>query len=139
MALAIWQAIDRFRGDSVLDTYLYRIAHNVAVSHVKKQLRQVKTSGDSIELAQQDALEQNSLEQNITQQQQLDHLMNAIRQLPVIQRQLVTLSLDGLKQRDIAEILGLSENNVAVRMNRAKKALQQMMVTTSNQGKQEHR
>ncbi len=66
--------------------------------------------------------------------------MNAIRQLPVIQRQLVTLSLDGVKQRDIAEILGVSENNVVVRMNRAKKALQQLMlVTTSNRGKQENR
>lgn len=125
MALAIWQAVERFRGDSVLDTYLYKIAHNVAVAHIKKQLRQIKTSAETIEFAALD-----SLEQNIVRQQQLDRLMQAIRQLPVLQRQLVTLSLDGVKQQDIAEILGISENNVAVRMNRAKKALQQLMTAT---------
>ncbi|MCO7222674.1 RNA polymerase sigma factor [Pleionea sp. CnH1-48] len=122
MALAIWQALDRFRGDSSIETFFYKIAHNVAVGHVKKQVKQVKTSQDTCEVASE-----SSLEQDYSKEQQLDRLMKAIRQLPLIQRQLITLFLDGLKQQDIAEIMGITENNVAVRVNRAKKSLQEIM------------
>ena len=122
MALAIWQSLNNFRGESSLDTFCYRIAHNVAVGHVKKQVKQVKTSNEDYELPATA-----SLEQRASQNQQLDHLMNAIRLLPLIQRQIITLYLDGVKQQDIAEILGMSENNIAVRVNRAKQSLAQLM------------
>jgi RNA polymerase sigma-70 factor (ECF subfamily) len=127
MALAIWQALDTFRGESSIDTFLYRIAHNVAVGHVRKQVKQLKTSPES------DDIPSNlSIEQDLSNDQQLDHLMGAIRQLSLIQRQLITLSLDGVKQQDIAIILGITENNVAVRVNRAKKSLQQIMTNHSS-------
>jgi RNA polymerase sigma factor (sigma-70 family) len=127
MALAIWQALDSFRGESSIETFLYRVAHNVAVGHIKKQVRQIKTSQEN-----HDIPSNLSLEHNLSNNQQLAHLMKAIRQLPLIQRQLITLSLDGVKQQDIAEILGLTENNVAVRVNRAKASLQQIMTKPSS-------
>jgi len=127
MALAIWQAFDSFRGESSQETFLYRIAHNVAVGHVRKQVKQLKTSPES-----HDIPSNLSLEQDLSNDQQLAHLMDAIRQLSLIQRQLITLSLDGIKQQDIAKILGITENNVAVRVNRAKKALQQIMTNNSS-------
>ncbi len=122
MALAIWQALGSFRGESTLETFCYRIAHNVAVGHVKKQVKQVTTCNEEFELPATA-----SLEQGVAQNQQLDRLMQAIRQLPLIQRQIITLYLDGIKQQDIAEILGMSENNIAVRINRAKQALAELM------------
>jgi RNA polymerase sigma-70 factor (ECF subfamily) len=127
MALAIWQALDSFRGESSVETFFYRIAHNVAVGHIKKQVKQIKTLQENYDVPWNV-----SIEKSFSNNQQLEQLMNAIRQLPFIQRQLITLSLDGVKQQDIAEVLGMTENNVAVRVSRAKKSLQQIMTNTSS-------
>lgn len=126
MALAIWQALANFRGESSIDTFCYRIAHNVAVGHIKQQVRQVSTTHEEHDLASE-----LSLEHTIVQEQKLSQLMAAIRQLPIVQRQIVTLYLDGVKQREIADIVGLRENNIAVNINRAKQSLKQLM-TNSN-------
>ncbi|WP_448248291.1 RNA polymerase sigma factor [Thalassotalea agariperforans] len=131
MAIAIWQAMDRYRGESSLSTFLYKICHNVAVGHIKKQMKQIKT------LSQNDDISTSrSLAQDFSQKQELNCLLTAIRQLPLIQRQLITLYLDGVKQQDIAEIMGISENNVAVSINRAKKSLQQIMTKNSTENTQ---
>lgn len=131
MAIAIWQAMDRYRGESSLSTFLYKICHNVAVGHIKKQMKQVKTLSEN-----DDIQTSRSLEQDFSKKQELNCLLSTIRQLPLIQRQLITLSLDGVKQQDIAEIMGFSENNVAVRVNRAKKSLQQIMTNSTPENTQ---
>lgn len=118
MGMAIWQALSSFRGDSSLDTFLYRIAHNVAVSHIKKQVKQITTTNEEYS-----APSAQSLEQTTSDNQSVAQLMSAIRQLPLEQRQVVTLYLDGVKQKDIAEVLGMTENNIGVRINRAKQSL----------------
>ncbi len=122
MALAIWQSLNNFREESSHETFFYRIAHNVAVGHIKKQVNQIKTANEDYDIP-----DITSLEHHVTQDQQLNRLMDAIRQLPLVQRQIITLYLDGVKQQDIAEILGMSENNIAVRINRAKAALSDLM------------
>ena len=122
MALAIWLSLSHFRGESSMDTFCYRIAHNVGVGHVKKQVKKIRTCNEDYDFSATAALEQ-----GVAQDQQLNILMNAIRQLPLVQRQIITLYLDGVKQQDIAEILGMSESNIAVRVNRAKLSLAQLM------------
>jgi RNA polymerase sigma-70 factor (ECF subfamily) len=56
-----------------------------------------------------------------------DHvaLLAAIRRLPIPYRQVITMTLDELPQAEIAAVVGISENNVAVRLNRARKLLRQ--------------
>lgn len=122
MAMAIWQSLNSFRGDSSVETFMYKVSHNVGVGHIKKQIKQVKTTSEDYNIPVV-----TSLEQGISNDQQLIRLMNAIWQLPIIQRQIITLYLDGVKQQDIAEIVGMSENNVAVKINRTKKSLAQLM------------
>jgi len=122
MAMAIWQSLNSFRSDSSVTTFMYKISHNVGVGHIKKQVKQVKTTSEDYDITAV-----SSIEQGISNDQQLTRLMNAIWQLPVIQRQVITLYLDGVKQQDIAEIVGVSENNIAVKINRTKKLLAQLM------------
>ena len=117
MAVAIWQALNSFRGESSLETFMYKVAHNVGVGHIKKQVRQVNTTSEDYNIP-----DVTSLEQRMSNDQQLQRLMNAIWQLPLIQRQIITLYLDGVK-----EIVGMSENNIAVKINRTKKSLAQLM------------
>ena len=61
------------------------------------------------------------------QQGRIERLHAAIRRLPKADASLVLLYLDDLSYREIAEILGISEVNVGVKLNRAKKALAELM------------
>lgn len=122
MAMAIWQSLNSFRGDSSVETFMYKISHNVGVGHIKKQVKQVKTTSEDYDIPVTF-----SLEKGIANDQQLGRLMSAIWQLPLIQRQIITLYLDGVKQQNIAEIVGMSENNIAVKITRTKKSLARLM------------
>lgn len=125
MCLAVWQALNKFRGASSLKTYVLRIAHNKAVNHVAYHANRPKeeefceiTTGQRIE---------SSLEHQQSQSQQVDRLLYHVRQLPIQTRQIVTMSMEGLSYQDIAQVCGVNSNNVGVILNRAKKALMELM------------
>ena len=59
--------------------------------------------------------------------QQEERLLQAIRRLPITYRQAITLSLEGMSYSEIAEILGVGESNVGVRLNRARNMLREML------------
>lgn len=122
--LSVWQALERFKGECAVKTYVYRVAYNRALNHVAKQSRIALHT----EFEDDYSCWQPDPEQHTKGQQQLHQLLFAIRQLPIMQRQLVTLSLDGLSYDDISVITGLSKNNVGVKLSRAKKALRDVLI-----------
>lgn len=117
--LAIWQALESFKGQSLVHTYIYRVAYNKALNHVTKQSR----TPSHQDLDESHLCQQPTPEHTTDTNREIKELMNAIRELPVLQRQLITLSLDGVSYSDIAEITGLGLSNVGVLINRAKKLL----------------
>lgn len=121
--LAIWQALPSFRGDSSLKTFVLRIAHNRAVDHVLAHRRRLDREPleDTLPDPQADPARRASLHQRAEQ------LLHAVRRLPLAQRELVTLALEGLNHQEIAGILGISLNNVAVRLSRARADLQRQL------------
>ena len=126
MCLAVWQALNRFEGNSSLKTYVLRVAHNKAVDHVTyhaKQPFQEHFGGSNDD----QGTESDSPHKQAQQESQLNQLLNAVRQLPIPQRQVVTLSLEGLNYQEIADVCGLTKNNVGVMLNRAKKVLMQQV------------
>ena len=62
-------------------------------------------------------------EQQAAQNNQRTRLMMAIQSLPVIHRQMVVLMLEDLSNAEMAEVMGITENNLAVRLTRARKML----------------
>ena len=119
---AVWKALPRFRGDSKLRTYVLRIAHNRGTTWLARR-RAVELMDDHHRVVDDRA----SLEQIASDRQAVEHLMQAIRKLPVGQRQVLTLVLEGLGHREVGQVLGLSENAVAVRLHRARQAVRQAM------------
>jgi RNA polymerase sigma factor (sigma-70 family) len=118
--LAVWQALPRFRGDCSERTFVFRIAHNRAVSHIDySQRRHVETLDEDAPFAAPGPDPESSL----SQQQRHERLRNAVQDLPIAMRQVVVLTLEGMSNADVAEIVGISENNVAVRLTRARAAL----------------
>jgi len=67
----------------------------------------------------------------MSKKQRMDRLMLTMYQLPMADRQLVTLALEGLSYKEISEILGISVSNVGVKLNRAKAKLNQLLSVES--------
>jgi RNA polymerase sigma-70 factor (ECF subfamily) len=123
IAIAIWQALPRFRRECSERTFVYRIAHNRAITFVSN--KRVQTT--SLETEVESADFRPDPETQISQGQQRQHLLKAISCLPVPYRQVITLALEGLEYAEIADVLGIGENNVGVRLSRARKLLRDLL------------
>lgn len=128
IALAIWQALAHFRGECSERTFVYRIAHNRGLSHV---LRRRPSHQPLEEIGESDQpVDPHPLpEEQAVRTDQREHLMLAVQSLPVTHRQLIVLMLEDLSHSEIADVMGITENNVAVRLTRARKALKDAMGT----------
>ncbi|MBY6064105.1 RNA polymerase sigma factor [Pseudidiomarina sediminum] len=123
MAFEVWRALAKFEQQSALNTYVYRVIHNVAVDHIRRATRRHETALESEVLDDCGVGPDAALQQ--TQQKQ--QLMQAIQRLPLSLRQVTLLRLEDLSDREIAAVLGLTETNVAVRLTRARQHLATLM------------
>lgn len=122
--LAVWRALPQFRGECSERTFVFRIAHNRAVSHVDHwQRRRADTLDDEAPIAAPGPDPEHAL----SQQQRHERLRAAVQSLPLSMRQVVVLVLEGLTHAEVAEILGITENNVAVRLTRARAELSRVL------------
>ena len=126
IALAIWQALPHFRGECSERTFIYRIAHNRALTHVFKR-HPLHQPLDELPQPLEPIDPRPHPDEQVAATHRRDRLRSAVQGLPVAYRQVVMLTLEELSHSEIAEVLGITESNVAVRMNRAKKALKEAM------------
>lgn len=119
IAFAIWKALPAWRGDASLKTFIARIAHNRGVNHVMADRRH----GAHEELPETLLDGRPQPDQQAYRYQQGRQLLKAIRRLPLGIRQVTTLALEGFSHAEIGDILGISVNNVDVRLSRARSAL----------------
>ena len=126
IALAIWQALPRFRGECSERTFVFRIAHNRGLTHVWRR-RPAHQPLDELEESDQPVDPRPHPDEQAAQVDQRARLMSAIQSLPVTHRQMIVLMLEGFSHAEMAEVMGITENNVAVRLNRARNALKQAL------------
>ena len=115
-----WKGYAAFEGRSAFSTWLYRLSLNTIFTFRRKESRG-STSAD-VSLAEPWADEQ------VNKSIEAKMLLKAIRALPELDRALISLHLDGYAHAEIAEVTGLTESNVRVRVHRIKKHL----ITTLN-------
>ena len=126
IALALWRALPGFRGDCSERSFVYRIAHNRCVDKViRKRTLPTRDDGDAalVELPSTAP----DAERVLLASSRRDRLMAAIQDLPLSSRQVLLLALEEMSHSDIAEVIGISESNVAVRLHRARKALRERL------------
>jgi RNA polymerase sigma-70 factor (ECF subfamily) len=130
IALAIWQALPHFRRECSERTFVYRIAHNRGLTHACRRgpehdpLDELPATLEPVDPTPRP-------EEQVAIASQQSRLRDAIQRLPLAYRQVVMLMLEDLSHKEIAEVLGISECSVAVRMNRARKALKETMEVRS--------
>ena len=127
IAIAVWQGLARFKGDSSVKTYILKIAHNRAVTHVASQVKRIDTHQYDQDDSGSDGYVSHALSPEVetSQHQSLTRLLKAVRALPVQSRQVLTLSLEGLSYDEIAEVCGMTKNHVGVVLKRAKQSITQ--------------
>jgi RNA polymerase sigma-70 factor, ECF subfamily len=122
IVLQLWKSFPGFRGESKITTWMYRIALNTAISGYRKQTRKVKTEDlHEVHLNISEQYGGEDAEENV---QKLQH---AIRQLSDIERAMVIMALEEIPYEEIAETIGITQNNVRVRMNRIREKLKKLM------------
>ncbi len=119
----LWKSYPSFRSESKFSTWMYRVALNTAITSFKKDKRQPDKSGvayESLQLAED--LYDTAVED------QIKMLHKAVSNLTGIEKSIILLFLEDKKYEEIAEITGITQNYVRVKMNRIKKKLKLLMI-----------
>lgn len=120
----LWKSFPSFRNESKFSTWMYRVALNTAITSFKKDKRKPDKSGVSFENLQLVAEAYDS-----STEDQIKMLNKAVSQLTGIEKSIILLFLEDKKYEEIAEITGITQNYVRVKMNRIKKKLKLLMNT----------
>ena len=119
--IAIWRSLPAFGGRCSLRTWVYRVAHNVAATHVLRRRRVARSlvSLDDLDIAS----EARGLEAEVGDAQVIVRLHALVQRLKPLDRQVFVLYLEGLTVDEIAEIAGLSHTNTGTKLHRIRALL----------------
>ena len=121
IAMALWTALPRFRGESSERTWVYRVAHNTAISFATSRRRRDgrEQSGEP----DREPIAAAHQEGEAIARQQRERLWTAVQDLPVAERQIIVLHLEGLSAAEIEAVTGVSAGAVATRLTRVRQKL----------------
>jgi RNA polymerase sigma-70 factor (ECF subfamily) len=113
--IIVWQQLPRFRNEANIGTWIYKIASNNCLRQIEKQNRFPR--GElPINLIE---------EKQVNIEPKIQYLYKCISELPETERIIISLELENIKQAEIANIVGLSESNIRVKIHRIKEKLTQ--------------
>jgi RNA polymerase sigma-70 factor (ECF subfamily) len=120
--LALWRSFAKFDGRCSLRTWVYRVAHNVATSHVIRQTRRKGPTFITLEEAEAEAPHENA-QASMDREMARARLLALIQRLDPLDRQLMLAYLEGMDAEAMSEITGLSVANVWTRIHRIRNVL----------------
>lgn len=116
----VWRSMETFKGNSSLGTWMFRVALNVCLrfksKYTKNQKKFIRLESITIENLSGD-------EPTRVESEKLINLRKCVKKLNESDKAIVALYLEGLPYREISKILGISENNIAVKIKRIKSKL----------------
>ena len=116
--IRLWNGFDTYKGRSGARTWVYRVALNTAINQDKKERRRIETVPLTVDI---DPFEADNPKTELVRK-----LHDLISRLELIDRSLVLLWLEGISYDEIGAIIGITPNNVGVRLARIKEKLVQM-------------
>jgi RNA polymerase sigma-70 factor (ECF subfamily) len=126
IALQLWRAWPGYDRSRPFATWMYRIALNVAIS----QLRRAPPLHESLGPGHVDHV--GAQDVDLEARQRLDLVQRAMQSFGPLDRALLLLHLEGCSQRESADVLGISESNIATRLGRIRQQLRRVDAAASN-------
>jgi RNA polymerase sigma-70 factor (ECF subfamily) len=123
----IWRNLHTFQGRSSLGTWIYRIAVNTCLRHLETEKRRNAPLAEELRNKQDTIPEQSGSEEAEESEQAVQRLFASINRLPLGDKTLISLHLEDLSTREIAEVLEISEVNVRVKLHRIRRTLKNML------------
>ena len=115
--LAVWKATPAYRGEAKVSTFLYRVSHNAALLWARGERQHRRRVAEATEKARR------AQPADEAPEKRLAAVYAAIQRLSPVDRSLVLLWLDELSYGEMAHVLGLTESNIGVKLNRIKATL----------------
>lgn len=119
IVLQLWKSFPKFREESKVSTWMYRIALNTAIATFRKnkiELELNETLSDNIHTGFSNESSENE-----------ERMFEAFRKLNNAERALIALFLEGYAYKEIANLIGITENNVGVKISRVKEKLKNIL------------
>ena len=130
--LQIWSSIPAFRGEAKETTWIYRVAFNTALAWRRGECR--RREGHERFVKFDESPQSHPSHVDATPEQEIvERLYAAIRQLPKVDASLALMHLDGLTYLEMAEVVGISENYIGVKLNRIRKQLSDQLKGAINE------
>jgi RNA polymerase sigma-70 factor (ECF subfamily) len=117
----IWKGLDKFRGDSLITTWIFRITVNSALAFLARQKKSKKVA------LFEDIIINSEQESQKDRNKEIKQLQKAVSQLPLLDMIIISLVLEEVSTKEIANITGLTGGNVRVRIHRAKEVLRKIV------------
>lgn len=121
--IKVWKQLPQFRNKSSIGTWIFRIASNTCLRQIQKER---KMSKSELPLEIKDEISETNIEKDI------QFLYQCISELKEVERIIISLELEDMNQKEIAEIVGLSEGNIRVKIYRIKEKLTQKFNKNGN-------
>jgi len=115
----LWKSLPGFRGDAKISTWIYRIALNAAIALFRKNKPEIAYSPVLPDVPEEQQSEEFGLRQ--------ERLFGVLKLLDDGEKAIITLYLEDLSYQQIAEITGINENYVGVKLNRIKNKIQKLL------------
>lgn len=115
----LWRGIPSFKGEAKVSTWIYRVALNTAIAAFRKKKPEIEYT-----IALPDLLEEPQSEELALRQ---ERLFAALKQLDESEKAIITLYFEQLSYQQIAEVTGINENYVGVKLNRIKNKIQKLL------------
>ncbi|QZT35601.1 RNA polymerase sigma factor [Halosquirtibacter xylanolyticus] len=118
----LWRAYPSFKGEAKFSTWMYRVAFNTAITYFKKEKRNISTQSIENEVFH---VTDDGRDEEF--EARVEFLHRAIGTLSSIEKSIILLYLEEKKYDEISEIMGITQNNVRVKMSRIKDKLRKIM------------
>lgn len=116
----LWKAVSSFKGEAKLSTWIYRVALNTAIASFRKKKPDIEYSPILPDVPEEMQNEELALRQ--------EQLFAILKQLDDAEKAIITLYLEELSYQQIAEVIGINENYVGVKLNRVKNKIQKLLI-----------
>ncbi len=123
----IWSGLDTFKGQSAVSTWIFRITVNTCLGFTRKHNKKNKLYVDLKDDELQQIGDPTDYTAKLERESDIQFLYTCLNQLPMAEKTVISLLLEGLDYSGIADVCGLSQGNIRVKVHRSKTLLKQLM------------